>query len=66
SLVFFFACLQRTKMSGCFVRRILLKMKYFCSDQAKEFIGKKGGKTKGRHVTQHPSVQGTWTTAVRF
>ncbi|KAJ9162767.1 hypothetical protein P3X46_022516 [Hevea brasiliensis] len=29
-------------------------------------LGRKVVKLKTRHVTQHPSVQGTWTTAVRF
>ncbi|XP_047318016.1 54S ribosomal protein L51, mitochondrial [Impatiens glandulifera] len=29
-------------------------------------LGRKVLKLKTRHVTKHPSVQGTWTTATRF
>ncbi|KAJ4723687.1 54S ribosomal protein L51, mitochondrial [Melia azedarach] len=29
-------------------------------------LGRKVVKLRTRHVTQHPSVQGTWTTAVKF
>ncbi|KAF8021253.1 hypothetical protein BT93_G1624 [Corymbia citriodora subsp. variegata] len=29
-------------------------------------LGRKVVKLKTRHVTKHPSVQGTWTTAVKF
>ncbi|KAJ6758028.1 39S RIBOSOMAL PROTEIN L43 [Salix koriyanagi] len=29
-------------------------------------LGRKVKKTATRHVTRHPSVQGTWTTGVRF
>lgn len=29
-------------------------------------LGRKVIKLKTRHVTKHPSVQGTWTTAVKF
>uniref|UniRef100_A0A2P2JVX9 Large ribosomal subunit protein mL43 n=1 Tax=Rhizophora mucronata TaxID=61149 RepID=A0A2P2JVX9_RHIMU len=29
-------------------------------------LGRKVIKLKTRHVTKHPSVQGTWTTEVRF
>jgi len=29
-------------------------------------LGRKVVKLKTRHVTKHPSVQGTWTTDVKF
>jgi len=29
-------------------------------------LGRKVVKLRTRHVTKHPSVQGTWTTAVKF
>lgn len=29
-------------------------------------LGRKVLKLKTRHVTKHPSVQGTWTTALKF
>lgn len=32
----------------------------------KNALGRKVIKLRTRHVTKHPSVQGTWTTALKF
>ncbi|PON77677.1 Thioredoxin-like fold containing protein [Parasponia andersonii] len=37
-----------------------------CATRLRNSLGRKVVKLKTRHVTKHPSVQGTWTTNVRF
>ncbi|XP_065857438.1 large ribosomal subunit protein mL43 [Euphorbia lathyris] len=37
-----------------------------CATRLRNSLGRKVVKLRTRHVTQHPSVQGTWSTAVRF
>ncbi|KAK7275520.1 hypothetical protein RIF29_16639 [Crotalaria pallida] len=36
------------------------------ASRLRDQLGRKVLKLKTRHVTKHPSVQGTWTTAVKF
>ncbi|XP_051140113.1 54S ribosomal protein L51, mitochondrial [Andrographis paniculata] len=37
-----------------------------CATRLRNSQGRKVLKLKTRHVTQHPSVQGTWTTALKI
>ncbi|VVA37439.1 PREDICTED: 54S ribosomal L51 [Prunus dulcis] len=37
-----------------------------CATRLRNSLGRKVVKLKTRHVTKHPSVQGTWTTDVKF
>ncbi|CAH8359756.1 unnamed protein product [Eruca vesicaria subsp. sativa] len=37
-----------------------------CATRLRNSLGRKVVKLRTRHVTKYPSVQGTWTTAVKF
>ncbi|KAK1393028.1 large ribosomal subunit protein mL43 isoform X2 [Apium graveolens] len=37
-----------------------------CATKLRNSLGRKVVKLKTRHVTKHPSVQGTWTTALKL
>ncbi|XP_004307034.1 PREDICTED: 54S ribosomal protein L51, mitochondrial-like isoform 1 [Fragaria vesca subsp. vesca] len=37
-----------------------------CATRLRNSLGRKVVKLRTRHVTKHPSVQGTWTTDIKF
>ncbi|KAM0004143.1 putative ribosomal protein/NADH dehydrogenase [Helianthus debilis subsp. tardiflorus] len=37
-----------------------------CATRLRNSLGRKAVKLKTRHVTKHPSVQGTWTTDMQI